>query len=1760
MKFSCAIFFFAFTIALQLQRLHASPSDELFDFKRTLDEASNALRNVEESPALRGNAESQRQRRKSIDELLQNSKVDLRLNMQREALNSDHGLLQSLDVRPARNDYKNNKNEMSKKFNVNDQLNDLVRANSNFQNIHRKLLNTFHNSQTKLRMDDALQRERSSESKGSKANSGSSDSGSSKEDKEKHTNKDKEPNHSYNNANKNSQSNKDYKTGGGGAISKDDTYNSNYNYNENKDGNNNWKSSLSSKDDFNVDFDFGKSDSLSPPRPQSFSKFDAIDNFNSNTNFEGGKSGHKNSASGSTIFSKAFISCKPISKSADNSLGEKTYLEFTSNLHSPSPNKVQPGKGNLNTLLLLEANRNLHPKSMDNLEELNEKKVDPKMRKMMEKVDFPHLKLDFDSQMEDFSRSKSRSEYEDDDEPISYEKTIENIHFPSIVNDQFDLGRNDLSHEADYKLSKIEQEQSEPRRSRPLVSESGHELLSMGNKLNIPWKRSAGFNAMDEIKLKTSTRLMAKGLGPSLPSYALSETQHELQLDEAVKKLEQNIAVPRQSEIGELIDSNEYNRPKLRISEEQRDWQERLNRMEAAEERTYEKLLYESEVETPSAENDPKGKTDDDVIIKPTYSILRRRRKSEPSNENGESKLSASACPKRVSKDQHENIEEVLRHVSEISPEDILVMQIPDLFPVDHDEPATANEVPAPEVPAADELSQDDAVADVIDTEKVKEVEDAQLVEDSEESEEQSSDSQVSKRCGEQDVGSKNNDEKGTRDKDNDVKNDMTIFKFKREADNMQGSNNPKRRVKRIDVNNPDREFSDVKEVDLGGLMDFMMVRKLKPKREAKEKEDVGAANGKRAQRTSDGEKMVELSKQKVLRRRRRDVAMANPEVFNDDSPNALDGTERTRQSLNEEGELRMRREADNGEDSKEKKEKEKSKENYEAKASKPIDDEKDNEKKLTVSEEKTANTVEHAMDKRYAHAVDTIDDNSGDARKLLNAASMMGHARNSMQLGDSGDRALSQSHEALDDAAVIAADREAMNAARSAYSKNAGRAVNYIDGRDDKYGELIERLRRLPFQNRGHEQERETDLEKTVSEFGNQKFDNLKQSDQYARNLDGVPIDNLWYGHDPWDDDPDSSNAQAKNDEDEKNERKKNRPNQQHTALTINIEDGVIKSVERKESPSREIGVVNERMGNGEDEDYGAGEDPSLGWFSKGKGKESKDGKCKDEDDGMVLKLDDQLLNCTAFSTLESFLKSVQKNKDGDGKGGSGGNSKNRTETNSGRGEDNSSNKEGGAGGHFNDKKTSNNCAGDDGRSGQTGSGGGVHGTGSGGNGENGSQGKSGQGGVGEDRNNSQRKPIGNEGNAEGRHGDTRKGGSNDGAKTGVGKETDVTMRPLGSDHESRKAMKLNITINASVMGDQKAKNFFGNGTFKVQSEDRERRGVAFPEFDQLQRYTRRRKCPKVKPTCDESTVNGKGALQIVKSMFNMAKCNPQMKSLWSVLKRNQQCMKKIPPPDNSFEKMQKDDVNHIEDMVAQAMEAISIIIDDQVQQRSCIPLPPELKIFYDQILEIYDSNSAEGVREKRDSIDAPFNDFSKEVRLIDPNRIEERASVVKKLLRQYEDLPFEDQQQMVGLRDDLMQDLDFLERVREEQMQKRKREPKIQQTQQDHQPQQGQHQQQVQREQQPSKEQVHQPEVPQLGKEGRDETVVDKEPDTDNDEQARRRREVLQQLEAEKEDDEALIKAYDLPFTPEYLRLVKASELMQEHEIRKDERNEEN
>ncbi|XP_028897930.2 uncharacterized protein LOC105214974 isoform X2 [Zeugodacus cucurbitae] len=1723
MKFSCVSFFFALTIAAQFQRIHTAVSDELVQYKRTLDEATDALQNAEDSPALNGNAELQRQRRKSIDDLLRNSELDLNLNLEREALDLDKDFItHPLQGRGAKQENKNNKDETAKKLNVNDQLNDLVHANSNFQNVHRNLLNSFHNSQKNINLDEILQKQRSSEVKAPKNSKGSS--GTSKEEKEKSKEKEKETNDS-NNASKNNQ-NKNANTGAGNA-NKDSYLN-----------NNSWKSSFSEKDkDFNLDMDFGKTGSLSAPYSSTYTKFDT-DSFSTNTNT---KSSHKGATGdGSSVLTKAYISCKPVSSNAGHIKSDNAYFEFTSNLHNPAPSKPSSPKSNLNSILLLEANnyRNaLHTKMLDNMDELKEKKVDPEMRRMMEKVDFPHFKLDFDTQMEDFAKSKSKSktDTEEDDEPISYEKTIENIHFPSIVNDQFDLGRNDLSHEANYKLSKIEQEQSEPRKGNAHGNAAFSGLQSLNSIMNIPSKRSTGFNAMDEIKLKTSTRLMAKGLGPSLPSYALSETQQELQLDDAVKKLEKSF----QSENPHIGIADYTNRRVTsHLSKDELDWQDRLRHMEEAEARSYEKLLDDAEPEAPNGGSDAKTKTED-IILGPTYTILRRRRTSaQPDEEEEDSNLYDLLRTKRVTKNLKDDGNLNLGNVRKLSPNDILVARVPDFAPV-VDGKALSDEVPASELTAAEEPTQEEAVADDVDTDAddIDDMDNAQLVDDNEPMTGENVGRAHSKRCGEQESNYKTTAERGTRDKDNDEKHEMTIFKFKRDSNKVEESNVPKRRVKRIGVLNADGALTAVKEVDLDGLLDLMTVNNFVPKREVQEKETVNAEKEKRVAETSGVQKMTDKveSKQKVLRRRRREVDISRKEVYSDDSLHVLNGAERKRRSLNSRDKRRMKREAEKSKESDEKKDKEKTNGNVEPKQNKPIDDEKDSAKKLTSNEVKEESTAEHLMDKRNTQAVDPIDDNNADNHKVVNTALLINDDGNLIPSDAFERRVLTPRSETLNDAAVIAADRKAMKAARTNYPRNAERACNYIDSREDNYGDLMGRLRRLSLRNR--EPERQSDFSNSASEFGNQKFDNLKQFDHYARNFDGIPVDNLWYGSDPWEEDHD--NEQTNNEE----TTNRNRPNKQHAALTIRIEDGAIKSIERKEQPSKknEVGIVSEKIANAEEEESGGSEEAAFDWFGRNKNKD--DASCKGEDNGLILQLNNQMLNCTAFNTLENFLKTVQhqQNRGDGGRGGGNASNAGSTHSNNKLANENCEDKQGGHSGHGAGGEQSNagHGGGDNRHNGNAG----------------GSQDKLGHGGFGDRMN--------------GNHGCAKHGGSNTGGNavngagsygiSGVGNglgPPDDNCGSKGTDGTGgQKTMKLNITINASVMGDQKAKNFIGNGTFKVQSEDRERRGISFPQFESFKRYATKRKCPKPKVSCDEGKANGKGSLEIVKSMFNMAKCNPQMKPLWTILKRNQQCMKKIPPQENTFEKMQTDDVNHIEDMVQQAMEAISDIIDDQVEQRSCIPLPPELKIFYDQILEIFESNSAEGVREKRANIDAPFNEFSKEVRLIDPNSVDERSRIVKKLLRQYEGLPIEDQEQMVGVREDLLQNLDMLQHMQVEQLHK-KREPQVQQPQQVQQlqPQQAQ---QLQPEQQsrpePEQEPQHQPNAVQVHQENKDESA-----EGESDMQARQRREVLKRLEAEKDVDEQLIKTYDLPYTPEFVRLMKASELLQEQNLRESERRE--
>lgn len=1453
MKFSCATFFFALTIAAQLQHIHSAVSDELVQYKRTLDEATDALQNVEESPALSGNVKLQRQRRKSIDDLLQNSEFDLNLNLEREALDLDKDMTHTLQGRDVKQDNNKNKDDIANKLNADDQLNDLLRVNTNFRDLHRNVLNSFHNSQDNLKnlnLDQVLQKQRTSEGNISK---GSQTSGSTgKAEKEKNTGKNKESN-DYNNANKNNQ-NKNTNNGVG---------------NTNKNSyitSNSWKPSLSNKDNFNIDMDFGKSDSISAPYTQTFSKFDT-DSFNTNLNT---KSNQKSRVSdGVSVLPKAYISCKPVSGNAGHTKNDNTYFQITSNLHNPTSSKPSSSKSNFNTLLLLEANnyRNaLQSRNNDNLEELNEKKVDPEMRRMMEKVEFPHFKLDFDAQMEDFAKSRTKPDIEEDDEPISYEKTIENIHFPSIVNDQFDLGRNDLSHEANYKLSKIEQEQSEPRKGHARRSEGISGLQISKNKMNTPSKRSTGFNAMNEIKLKTSTRLMARGMGPSLPSYALTETQQELQLDDAVKKLEKSFESEKHIGLSDYSNRHEMSR----LSKDELDWQDRLRHIDEMEERSYEKL-FNDEPEAPTDDSDTKSKAED-VIIGPTYTILRRRRTSAQPDEEEENNLLDLLRKKRVSKVPSDDGGVHSRIAGKLTPNDVLVERLPDLRPVSSNK-ALTDEVPAAEVSAAEEPTKEDSVADDVDadSEQINEMDDPQLVDDNQVLAGENVGNAHTKRCGEQEGNCKTTENKSTCDKNNDVKHDMTIFKFKRDFNKDEESNVPKRRVKRIGVLNEDGEMTAVKEVDIGGLLDLMTLNNFMPKRDIQEKESPNVAQENRVAATSGVNKLTAKAdpKRKVLRRRRREIDVSRKEVFNDDSLHVLNDSERIRRSLKGKEKPRIRREAEKTKKNEEKKDKEKTNGNEEPKKNKPIDDEKDVAKKLTQNEVKEESMPEHLMDKRHAQAADPIDDNNGDNHKVINTALLINDGGNLIPADVLEKRELSRRRETLNDAAVIAADRKAMNAARATYARNAERAGNFIDAREDNYGDLMERLRRLSLRNRAHEPRRQSDFSNPANEFGNQKFDNLKQSDQYARNFDGMPIDNLWYGFDPWEEDQDNNNQETKNEE----TTNRNRPNQQNTALILKIEDGAIKSIERKEQPStkNEVGMVGEKIGNTEEEEMGGEDDGAFGWFGKSKNKDA--GSCKSEDNGLVLQLNDQLLNCTAFNTLESFLKSAQQqqNKVDGGRGG----------INPSNGGGNNS--IGGGNTNSNNKSPNENCDEQDrhvGHSGQLGGGDQGNGGHRGGNyrpGGNvaGSQEKFGHGGYGDRMNSnhggakngggstggSTENGVGNFGVAgggnglgpadkncetKGTNGNTSGGNTYNDAINMTIEIQPVTMRPLGSS--GQKAMKLNITINASVMGDQKAKNFFGNGTIKVQSEERERRGVSFPQFEAFKRYATKRKCAKPK------------------------------------------------------------------------------------------------------------------------------------------------------------------------------------------------------------------------------------------------------------------------------------------------------------------------
>ncbi|XP_016957796.1 uncharacterized protein LOC108029793 isoform X2 [Drosophila biarmipes] len=198
--------------------------------------------------------------------------------------------------------------------------------------------------------------------------------------------------------------------------------------------------------------------------------------------------------------------------------------------------------------------------------------------------------------------------------------------------------------------------------------------------------------------------------------------------------------------------------------------------------------------------------------------------------------------------------------------------------------------------------------------------------------------------------------------------------------------------------------------------------------------------------------------------------------------------------------------------------------------------------------------------------------------------------------------------------------------------------------------------------------------------------------------------------------------------------------------------------------------------------------------------------------------------------------------------------------------------------------------------------------------------------------------------------------------------------------------------------------------------------------------------KCPGHRPRIDtpesrsdsyDKLITGKMSEDIVSAVFEAVGNDPGMDRLLAVLERNRKCAQK---QTKNFYQIRNDKtenyLHQTENMVRDTMEAISNIIDQQVRRRACIPLRPDLQEFYDLILKT--SHEEQKCREKRQSsLRVLAEDFSQDVRLLDPTKINQKSRIVKKLLRQYEDLPAEDQEAAVGVRDELLLDLVYLRKM---------------------------------------------------------------------------------------------------------------------------------
>uniref|UniRef100_A0A1A9V9Y5 Uncharacterized protein n=1 Tax=Glossina austeni TaxID=7395 RepID=A0A1A9V9Y5_GLOAU len=277
----------------------------------------------------------------------------------------------------------------------------------------------------------------------------------------------------------------------------------------------------------------------------------------------------------------------------------------------------------------------------------------------------------------------------------------------------------------------------------------------------------------------------------------------------------------------------------------------------------------------------------------------------------------------------------------------------------------------------------------------------------------------------------------------------------------------------------------------------------------------------------------------------------------------------------------------------------------------------------------------------------------------------------------------------------------------------------------------------------------------------------------------------------------------------------------------------------------------------------------------------------------------------------------------------------------------------------------------------------------------------------------------------------------------------TSSTGKSTTSEGGADDELKLNITINANVLGKPKQKTFLGNGSIQVMpgyTEDRNRRETYATPFEELKNrkshHHQSKACMSEHEDAEDLSklASGKLSSQIVKSVFCMVKNDPNLKALWPSLKRRQpgnhaktQDLYAIRNENNEGK------VQNSENMLRKAMDTINCIVEEQVRSRNCVPLRPDLQDFYETVLR--SNQEQDKCREKRDYTMANYDDdFSKQVRALDPNKIEEKSRIVKKLLKQYEELPQDDQEKVVGIRDDLLKDLLFLRKLKESEERRRR------------------------------------------------------------------------------------------------------------------------